>query len=214
MATREPSRVSSSKQSSRGDIRNTEAGMSKELVAAVKREEAINMPRNTERMSVLDENGNVLGTNTGKEGEVAPPRGVNLKDTIVTHNHPSADIRRRYGDTLASRVGASFSTADVVFAVNNNVKEVRAVTKGGYIYSLKRPANGWGANERQIRTVMAKYRAKFKKAMDDGQVDKILDFDSFSDMKRFQPRYNVASQHYTLKKLAADFGWKYTYRKA
>lgn len=214
MATREPSRVSSARQSSRGDIRNTEAGMSKELVAAVKREEAISMPRNTERMSVLDEKGNVLGTNTGKEGEVGPPRGVNLRDTIVTHNHPSAVMRREYGDTLASRVGSSLSSADVVFAVNNNVKEVRAVTKGGYLYSLKRPANGWGANERQVRNAIAKHRADFKKAMDNGQIDKILDFDSPSDMKRFQPRYVVASQHYAIKKTAEQFGWKYTYRRA
>lgn len=214
MALREPSVVRGPRPNVRGDIRNTEAGMSKPLIEAVKREEAINMPRDTERVVVFDENGRVLGANTGKDGEVRFPAGVNLENTILTHNHPTAVYRRRYGDNLANRVGASLSTADVVSAVTNNVKEVRAITKGGYLYSLKRPANGWGATKADVVRAMNKYQSEFKKAMDAGQIDKILDFDSVSDMKRFQPRYNVASQHYAMKKLAAQFGWKYSYRKA
>lgn len=214
MALREPAILRGPRTNSRGDIRNTEAGMSKPLIEAVKREEAINIPRDTERMVVFDENGRVLGASTGREGEVGPPRGVDLENTIITHNHPTAVYRRKYGDNLANRVGASLSSADVAFAVRHNVKEVRATTKGGYLYSLKRPANGWGATREQVIRAMNKYRAEFKEAMDRGQIDKILDFDSPSDMKRFQPRYNVASQHYAMKKLAAQFGWKYSYRKA
>lgn len=214
MASREPSTVRSSRSNSRGDIRNTEAGMSKPLIEAVKREEAISMPRDTERLAILDSNGNVLATNVGKEGEVAIPRGVDLKDTVITHNHPTATMRSKYGDSLASRVGSTLSGADVAVAVARDAKEIRAITKGGYLYSLKRPANGWGVSVSKVQAAMKKHRADFKKAMDNGQIDKILDFDSASDMRRFQPRYSVASQHYVMKKIAAQFGWKYSYRKA
>lgn len=212
MASREPSRVRGSRSNSRGDIRNTEAGMSKPLIEAVKREEAINIPRDTERVVVFDENGKVLGANTGREGEVAVPDNVSLRNTIVTHNHPTAEARRRYGDNLATRVGSTLSPADVSLAVSRDVKEIRATTKGGYIYSLKRPAGGWGASPREVlyqfRQYQKEYRAKFSKK----QLQKI--YNRESDAARVMPRFNVASQHYAMKKLSAQFGWKYSYRKA
>lgn len=212
MALREPSVVRGPRPNVRGDIRNTEAGMSKPLIEAVKREEAINMPRDTERVVVFDENGKVLGANTGREGEVEVPYNVNLRNTVVTHNHPTAEGRRRYGDNLATRVGSTLSPADVGLAVSRDVKEIRATTKGGYLYSLKRPAGGWGASSREVlyqyRQYQKEYRAKFGKK----QLQKI--YNGESDVARFMPRFNVASQHYALKKLAAQFGWKYAYRKA
>lgn len=211
MASREPSRVRGSRSNSRGDIRNTEAGMSKPLIEAVKREEAINIPRDTERVVVLDENGRVLGASTGTKDEVESP-DVNLKDTIITHNHPTAEARKMYGDTLANRVGATLSPDDITSAIIGDAKEIRATTKGGYLYSLKRPAGGWQAAPREVlylyRQYQKEYRAKFSKK----QLQKI--YNSNSDVPRFMSRFNVSSQHYAVKKLAARFGWKYAYRKA
>ena len=131
----------------RSRLRNTEAGMSPALAASVKSEESIAVPLRKERIAILDENGRVLGTNMGTEGQVAAPRGVNLNNAIITHNHPMVRAERKLGRSLASRVGTTLSPDDVKTSIRNNVKEIRAITRGGYLYSLKRPASGWGVSE-------------------------------------------------------------------
>lgn len=59
-----------------------------------------------------------------------------FKDGIISHNHPS---------------GASFSHADLKIAAFLDLKEIRAfgTTPDGkrYLYSLKRPENGWDGLE-------------------------------------------------------------------
>ena len=63
-----------------------------------------------------------------------------LRDTIITHNHPGMlNNPNKINDTV------SLSGQDVLLACKHNVREVRAVGKDGYIYSLK-PGNyeDWG----------------------------------------------------------------------
>ncbi|MEX2513514.1 MAG: hypothetical protein WD398_11455 [Cyclobacteriaceae bacterium] len=82
-----------------------------------------------------------------------------LKDTSLVHNHPS--------DT-------TFSLDDVQSAVKYNVRELLVVTKQ-YVYSIKRPENGWGINfddksrqqdldscEKIAREMVEKYAARFQ----------------------------------------------------
>ena len=194
----------------RSRTRNTEAGMSKALATAVRREESIAMPMGRERISVLDENGNVLGVNVGREGQVAAPDGVNLKDKIITHNHPNAYARRNFGGEtqLGVRVGTTLSPADITTTIRNDAKEIRAVTKGGYLYSLKRPATGWGVSETQARAAYRRYEAEYKRRMQG------LSVTSREDFNRINSRYNMASQNYVLTQMAKEFGWKYTHRRA
>lgn len=43
------------------------------------------------------------------------------------------------GKGLGERVGTTFSAEDLILAAVNDAKEIRAVTRGGYTFSIKRP---------------------------------------------------------------------------
>ena len=53
---------------------------------------------------------------------------MNDGNCVLTHNHPVT--------------GGPFSSADVLFAIKTNLKEIRAVGKD-FTYSMQRPAGGW-----------------------------------------------------------------------
>ena len=69
-----------------------------------------------------------------------------MKDGVSTHNHPK---------------GGSFSPADIEFAIEADLREIRAVSpQTGYTFVLKRPKNGWP------KKAFAKYMASRKKVTD------------------------------------------------
>lgn len=65
-----------------------------------------------------------------------------LRDTIITHNHPSmVNEPENINNTV------SLSRPDILLACKHNVREVRAVGTDGYIYSLKKgDYDDWGTN--------------------------------------------------------------------
>lgn len=65
-----------------------------------------------------------------------------MKDGILTHNHPSGQVYEE--GSRALNLGMSFSLKDLETAIKGDVREIRAVTRYGYTYSLKRPSKGWG----------------------------------------------------------------------
>ena len=67
-----------------------------------------------------------------------------LRNSIVTHNHPG---------------GRSFSEDDLVTAVELDLYELRAVSRG-FTYRLRRPERGWG--NRAIDELQAAYDEVFE----------------------------------------------------
>ena len=93
-----------------------------------------------EHGAIIDENGNIIWQGSDqRDGSVWIPHDLE-KDRIVTHNHPLQG-KNKGKDRVDG--GGSLSRNDLMLAVRNNVKEMRAVA-GNRVYSLKRPAKGWG----------------------------------------------------------------------
>lgn len=78
-----------------------------------------------ESAAVVDKDGNVLINKDGAQNMVGFTKMecLMMRDNILTHNHP--------GSTM-------FSTEDAACFVHNNLKEIRATTREGNTYSLKR----------------------------------------------------------------------------
>ena len=182
---------------------NTEGGLTKAQRETVLRVEAASQNLRNEQITVIDGNGNVAFQSSGGQDRVDIPdsKAYLLKDAVVTHNHPGnmyENLPNRGG--LAGRVGSPLSIADVVTSVRNDSKEIRARTRGGYIYSLKRPAGGWKVGS--LSTLQRKMRTY--------QMDFIGDnIASDNDLARI----NVVAQHVALKKIAKEYGLSYTRRK-
>lgn len=96
-----------------------------------------------------------------------PPQHV--ANNIVTHNHPNND---------------SFSSGDLIAALNNNASEIRAVGRT-YTFSLKRKSDGWPNS----KTVVQAYNSIFKNT----------------------PK-GPTQQHETMKAVAKQFGLDYTWQ--
>lgn len=69
-----------------------------------------------------------------------------MKDFILTHNHPQ---------------GSAFSYADIEMAFHADLAEIRAIGRAadgrGFLYSLRRPENGWPSAE--LRSIIDTYKA-------------------------------------------------------
>ena len=78
-----------------------------------------------ESAAVIDGDGNVLFYKDGAQSSVGFNRQEcdMMKDNTLTHNHPRSSM---------------FSTEDAVCFVHNNMQEIRATTREGNTYSLKR----------------------------------------------------------------------------
>lgn len=96
-----------------------------------------------------------------------PPEHV--ANNIVTHNHPNND---------------SFSSGDLIAALNNNASEIRAVGRT-YTFSLKRKSNGWP----NTSSVVNAYNNALKK----------------------NPK-GPTKQHEAMKAVAKQFGLDYTWQ--
>lgn len=107
--------------------------------------EAKTVSRKTEKMTVIDADGNVILEKSGGKGSVSfgAREGFYMNDTTtVTHNHPG-----EYGGT--------FSGADVKVLVDYKLKAIRAVGKEG-TYSLERTSQTNSNNSYDFKTEFAK----------------------------------------------------------
>lgn len=96
----------------------------------------------TERIYAFDKNGKLISHSTSGTGSNTQlVEGHDYTDTIMTHNHPGNYFEGR--KNLATRIGTSFSANDIIVATAHNVKEMRAVTRQGYTYSIKRKGDKW-----------------------------------------------------------------------
>lgn len=123
-----------------------------------------------------------------------------LKDSVFTHNHPSA-----LGKTGIRAIGTSFSHQDLRFAVGTNLKEIRAVTPT-YTFSVKRPKNGWGVSPNQVKRAYDKAEKEVRREM-----DKYLD--RVGRTKTSYDRANASYYNQINKRVAEKFGWKYSHKR-
>jgi hypothetical protein len=117
----------------------------------------------TEVLYAMDDNGNVTLNKGGNEHsvQIKPDEQMELKDKILTHNHPNI-----YNDSHLVDKTISFSEPDIIMAAKNKVKEIRAVGPDGYIYSLsKGDFEQWG-EERGVSRVKLEHKIQLSYIMD------------------------------------------------
>lgn len=172
----------------------TERGYTRDFAKAVFAQEAQIKDYKVEHGIVFDERGNVIAHEIGNEGSVGfNPRDV--KNNVVTHNHP--DGYDAHG----------LSGADLKAVVLGDMKELRAVS-GSHVFSVKRPAKGWG---KTAAAVTRKYNETVKKqALADRKF-----IDSYKgDKKSLGRKLDSTFYHRVTKTVTKSFGWDYTYKKS
>ncbi len=195
--------------------RQINAGHSRALDVALAKTESKIRILTTERLYAFDKNGKEIAhSSSGTKNSTSLPSSVNIKDAILTHNHPGAGLDKT---TVAGRIGRSFSGTDIATAIGGNAAEMRAVT-GTYTYSIKRPKNGWGVADakkakkigNEINTKMNKYYrenvSQAEKAYYDGKI-------SFNQLKTTRNRADVAAVNRTLRETSKKYGYDYSRKR-
>lgn len=201
------------------------AGHNRSEDVALAKVEASIQHRRTEAMYIINSDGEVVYSNTGAKNsvkfnytEVAPK----AKDAIITHNHPTDNVSSP--NTIGKRIGASFSGADLGVAIQTNAKEVRAVTAGGFIFSSKRPKDGWGALsgndvknyiDRKYKEYVKKYNKQSIAAITKKLYGKqYKDSNELKlDERTYSDRVYVLSVHKALQDASKRFGFNYTRKR-
>lgn len=162
--------------------------------------------RKKESGAVINPDGTIFKQKDGSKTKISWYPDETAPDTVLTHNHPA------YTGTLKGaleRIGSPFSVEDLQFAVIRNLKEIRAVTEAGYVFSMKRPKAGWGvapsAFVKESRSVRSKIR---KAALAYGNAGKTP-----AERHTRYERLNVAIYHEVALHFAKKYGWKYTRKK-
>ena len=204
--------------------RDTDSRMPKTQRDAVNEYENRISNLRTERMGVIDANGNILlqstkGSRRRTKLELPYP-GYTAPNAVLTHNHPT-DFDR---GGIAARVNNTFSPADIKSASKLNVKALRVKSQGGYIYQLERMGDRWPSNPDALATEMNALDKKYIKRYDgivnrvQNQISKLSNEGRIVEAQRlvdtYNARINVAGQHQAMKELAKKYGLRYTNRKA
>lgn len=169
--------------------------------------EAKTVSRKTEKMTVVDSDGNVILEKSGGKGSVSfgAREGFYMNDTTtVTHNHPG-----EYGGT--------FSGADVKVFVDYRLKAIRAVGKEG-TYSLERTSKTNSNDAYDFKTEFAKksdvLNGKMRKEYN-SQKSKVARGETSADSANKElTDYRtslVNEQHDWLVKNAAKYGYNYVF---
>lgn len=201
--------------------RMTEAGQSKAQTKAILEWEEKMKNRKTEDLIVVDENGNVnpLGNPVVRRTKTSVTTNPALfpPNAIVTHNHPWDDSTDGTGG-MSPSIGISLSAPDIGNAIRNNNKEKRAATRA-YIYSIKRPANGWGelSNPSTIRRIESDWEVQWRSTAS-SEIARLRQLRKEGRLteEEFTTRWgrmNVVSAHRATKYVANKYGFSYTRRK-
>ncbi|MGH7577929.1 MAG: hypothetical protein ACREM1_22765, partial [Longimicrobiales bacterium] len=85
-------------------------------------------------------------TGEQRQVDIGPAERLASRDAIMTHNHPNE--------------GGSLNIVDVSTAIRFDAAEIRAVdgARGQYVYSFRRPAEGWGNTLHWIRQTVPSVR--------------------------------------------------------
>lgn len=168
--------------------------------------EAKTVNRKTEKLTLIDSDGNVILEKSGGKGSVSfgAREGFHMNETTtVTHNHPG-----EYGGT--------FSGADVKVLVDYKLKAIRAVGKEG-TYSLERADTNSNKSydfktefAKKSNTVNSKMRTEYN-----SQKSKVARGEtSVNDANKQLSDYRTSlcnEQHEWLVQNAAQYGFNYVF---
>ena len=164
----------------------TERGYSAEMSKGVLSAEKSIAGNDFETLMSFDDKGNVTYTATGGKNYVYY-KGSEVANKVVTHNHPK---------------GSSFSADDLHGMVATNMKEMR-ISATEHIYSMKRPASGWGKSPKAVKTYATRLHNQALKAFNSQKTG-----NAASDRKLW---IKLSTQATT--KLAKSYGWDFTVKK-
>ena len=153
--------------------------------------EAAIKDNSSETAMVFDVSGNLITSSKGNSHQVSV--GNVPEGSILTHNHPG---------------GGTLSKQDILSGTSMNLSEIRAVTSKR-VYSMKRPAGGWGDRAKWIPAISraeTRVREKLQSFVRRGQ--RI----SYFEARKRQITANEIRQHLVWKAVSKEFGW--TYRKS
>lgn len=173
----------------------------KKLYEAVeKTENEIRMNKKFETGVAYNKNGDVIIDKRGAaySVEFTKEECQKMKDCIFTHNHPRG---WGYPENSLGRIGNSFSTADISFAVRNDLSEMRAVTPI-YTFIMKLPEAGWGDYDKVMAVINKeneKLRKEFGKRIDEGALT--------------INQANATHFHILWKRVSEKLGWIYSKAK-
>lgn len=168
----------------------------------------------TERIYAYDANGKEIShSKKGTSNQTILPYGYNYKDAVLTHNHPGKSLH----DTIAGRIGRSFSGADIRTAVMQNASEIRAVT-GNYTYSIKRPKGGWGINSRKeadnaAREITRKHQGYYNEYSRQAKQDYYMRRIGKKEVLEKYDRADVVGVNRALREVAKKYGWDYSRKR-
>ena len=186
---------------------NTKTNLPEKMLATCQDIEAKTVNRKTEKMSLVDEEGNVLTEKSGTKGSVrfGGYETAHMGPTVtLTHNHP--------GD-----FGGTFSGADVDILTKYDLRAIRAVGKEG-TYSLERTNDPVGMKQytfnkdyaKQSNAVLRGLKSEFKtmqKKVWDGEI-------SSEDANRHLAEYRTSQcngLHDWLTQNSASYGYNYVF---
>ena len=175
----------------------TEKGYTAKMVKNIVGMEQKYRRNKDETLHVFNSNGDIVYSIGGKGAQVVFDRRNIPANSILTHNHP-----RSLGKSGIGRIGNSFSSDDIRYAISVNAKEMRAVTPT-YTFSIKRPKGGWGVSAYEAKKAFAKANMKVSK-----QMHKYLDQTKWN--KSSIARAEVTHFHKVMKILANKYGWDYS----
>ena len=203
--------TSNARVSKRGYSRSTEAGLSKAQSKTVREWEEAHRNDRIESVAVVDADGNLnplgdpIKRGSQGSGQVEILTDRIPENAIITHNHPSAGMTG-----IAGRVGNALGRADVATAIGNNAKEMRAASPG-YIYSVKRPASGWGVSASEFKKAYDKER---RKQMEEYEGKLPYGWESSRDeVARVNSRFSVTMADNTMKAISKKYGFTYSRRR-
>lgn len=169
--------------------------------------EAKTVDRKTEKLTLVDADGNIILEKSGGKGSVSfgAREGFHMNDTTtVTHNHPG-----EYGGT--------FSGADVKVFVDYRLKAIRAVGKEG-TYSLERTSKTNSNDAYDFKTEFAKQsdalNGKMRTAYNSQKSKVARGETSATDANKQLTDYRTSlcnDQHEWLVQNAPKYGYNYVF---
>lgn len=186
---------------------NTTTNLPEKVLNVCRDVEAKTVNRKTEKMTLIDENGNIVLEKSGTKGSVrfGGYERAHMGPTVtLTHNHP--------GD-----FGGTFSGADIDTLTSNDLRAIRAVGKEG-TYSMERMSHTIGLkasmmnrdfaqqSNKVIRSLKSEHK-KMQQKVWDGEI-------SSEDANRHLAEYRTTQcngLHDWLTQNSASYGYNYVF---
>lgn len=183
----------------------TERGYTEKMMKNIVGKEDEYADAKIEYAHIFTENGDFIKTKSGEKDRVN--LGDAPENAIVTHNHPLTKSERADQDLV------TFSSQDLQYAVNKNLKEIRVRTEF-HTFSMRKIGTDWGEKARKfdIDKTYRKKRSNYAKE-DVKRVRALIDQGKYKEALSLQKKLDGSLDHRAMKDVAKFYGWNYTMKK-